>query len=97
MSYLENLGSTLRGESHMPSRQKALQDIGQALLATHVKSKGEMRFVTEKAMKVLFPGSSANLSMRRSKASSRNLFLVDLAYMLLTRDRGFKECQVKFA
>ena len=96
VSYLESLGSTLRGEAHMPSRQKALQNIGQALLTTHVKSKSEMRFVTEKAMKVFFPGTSGNLSMRQTKASSRNLFLVDMAFMLLTRDRGFKECMVKF-
>ena len=34
--------------------------------------------------------------MRHRTVSSRNAFLVDLAYMLLTRDRSFKECRVKF-
>ena len=56
VSYLDNLGSTLRGHAHMPPRQKALQDIGQALLTTHIKSQEEMNFVAEKSLKVFLFG-----------------------------------------
>ena len=96
VSYLDNLGSTLRGHAHMTPRQKALQDIGQALLTTHIKSQEEMNFVAEKSLKVFFPGTPEKLSMRHRTVSSRNAFLVDLAYMLLTRDRSCKECRVEF-
>ena len=60
VSYLDNLGSTLRGHAHMPPRQKALQDIGQALLTTHIKSQEEMNFIAEKSLNVLFRGRRKN-------------------------------------
>ena len=97
VQYLDDLGATVDGRALMSERDRDAKDISQALLATHLKSVKDLSHIAKGALQAQFPGSAGASTSRSAGFLSSTQFRIDMAYMLLTRDIGFKNCLLKWA
>ena len=97
VQYLDDVGATVDGRALMSERDRDAKDISQALLATHLKSVKDLSHIAKGALQAQFPGSAGASTSRSAHFLSSTQFRIDMAYMLLTRDIGFKNCLLKWA
>ena len=75
-----------------------MQEITQALLTTRLKSPKDISYITKSSVDMLYPGTTAPTAVMTNKdTAARDLFRLDLAYLMLTRDENFGTCILKFA
>ena len=96
VEYLQNADATLGGTAARSPREVAKQDMRQALLSLHVK-RGNLKTIirsgitTDVGSKVL-----SDPHVHADFKTWKDLFRIDLAYSMMTRDLRFQECHIRF-
>ena len=96
VEYLQNADATLGGTAARSPREVAKQDMRQALLSLHVK-RGDLKTIIRSGISTAF--GSKVLSDPHVHAYFKmwkDLFRIDLAYSMMTRDLRFQECHIRF-
>ena len=96
VEYLQNADATLGGTAARSPREVAKQDMRQALLSLHVK-RGDLKTIIRSGIATAF-GSKvlSDPHVHAHFKTWKDLFRIDLAYSMMTRDLRFQECHIRF-
>ena len=96
IEFLQNADATLSSTAHRLPRDQAKHDMRQALLSLHVK-RGDLKTIIRTSVTSAYGSNVLNDPQVHSYFKTwQDLFRIDLAYSMLTRDLRFQECHIRF-